>query len=129
MRAPLGNSLSSRGAHNAAVMMQPRPGPGEWKLELYETASGQEPFDVFLSKLDQHQLITYERTFGMGERLAGRREELGLTQGQVSERSGVRQSDISRIECGKANPPQATLEKIAAALEARLTLVPLSDVH
>lgn len=74
-----------------------------------------------------HFEAAYERTFGMGERIAARREQLHLTQEQVATRAGVRQSDLSRIECGKANPTQATLEKIAAALGARLTLAPLSE--
>lgn len=76
-----------------------------------------------------HFEAAYQRTFGMGERLAARREELRLTQAQVAERSGIRQSDISRIECGKANPTQTTLERIAAALDAQLVLAPLPGVH
>jgi DNA-binding XRE family transcriptional regulator len=72
-----------------------------------------------------HFEAAYQRAFGMGERLAARREELRLTQAQVAERSGIRQSDISRIERGKLNATQATLEKIAAALDAQFVLVPL----
>src|SRR4051794_19446966 len=75
-----------------------------------------------------HFEAAYQRTFGLGERIAALREELGLTQEQVAERSGVRQSDISRIERGRANPTQATLEKIATALGARLTVVPMAAV-
>jgi ribosome-binding protein aMBF1 (putative translation factor) len=74
-----------------------------------------------------HFEAAYERTFGMGERIAARREQLHLTQGQVAARAGIRQSDVSRIECGKANPTQATLEKIADALGAQLTLAPLPE--
>lgn len=76
-----------------------------------------------------HFEAAYQRTFGMGERLAARREELRLTQAQVAERSGIRQSDISRIERGKLNPTQATLEKIAAALDSQLVLAPLPRAH
>jgi len=71
-----------------------------------------------------HFEAAYEQTFGVGERIARRREQLGLTQQQVAERAGVRQAEISRIERGKANPTQTTLEKIAAALDAQLVLVP-----
>jgi len=73
-----------------------------------------------------HFEAAYQHAFGLGERLAARREELHLTQQQVAERSGVRQSDISRIERGKLKPNQATWEKLAAALDAELALVPLS---
>jgi ribosome-binding protein aMBF1 (putative translation factor) len=71
-----------------------------------------------------HFEAAYEHTFGIGERIAARREQLHLTQGQVAERAGIRQSDISRIERGKANPTQATLEKVADALDAQLVLAP-----
>lgn len=35
----------------------PEPGPGEWKIELYETPAGQEPFEGFLKTLDPYQLV------------------------------------------------------------------------
>jgi DNA-binding XRE family transcriptional regulator len=70
-----------------------------------------------------HIKTEYDKVFGIGERIAERREELGLTQGQVAKRAGVGQTEICRIERGKANPTRATLEKIATALEARLDLV------
>jgi transcriptional regulator with XRE-family HTH domain len=70
-----------------------------------------------------HIKTEYDKVFGIGERLAARRVELGLTQEQVGKRAGLRQTEICRIERGKANPTQATLEKIATALEARLDLV------
>jgi ribosome-binding protein aMBF1 (putative translation factor) len=48
----------------------------------------------------------------------------GLTQAELSGRSGVPQADISRIERGAGNPTEATLQRLAAALERRLELVP-----
>jgi XRE family transcriptional regulator, regulator of sulfur utilization len=47
----------------------------------------------------------------------------GLTQRELSERSGVRQADISRIERGAGNPTESTLQRLASALERRLELV------
>jgi ribosome-binding protein aMBF1 (putative translation factor) len=47
----------------------------------------------------------------------------GLTQRQLSELSGVPQADISRIERGGGNPTEATLQRLAAALERRLALI------
>ncbi|GAA2550668.1 helix-turn-helix transcriptional regulator [Winogradskya consettensis] len=80
---------------------------------------------AFTAAAEVHFKTAAERTFGMGERIAARREELNLTQEQVAERSGVRQSEISRIERGKANPTQATLEKIVRALGAKFVIAPL----
>jgi ribosome-binding protein aMBF1 (putative translation factor) len=47
----------------------------------------------------------------------------GLTQRQLSELAGVPQADISRIERGAGNPTEATLQRLARALDRRLTLV------
>ena len=45
------------------------------------------------------------------------RENLGLTQQQLTLLSGVPQSEISRIEKGRANPTYLTLCRLAKALE------------
>lgn len=47
----------------------------------------------------------------------------GWTQTDLAERSGVDQGDISRIECGLSNATEATLGRLAAALDAELHLV------
>jgi DNA-binding XRE family transcriptional regulator len=44
------------------------------------------------------------------------RNEAGITQEQLAERSGLPQSHISRIENAKHSPSRATIEKIAKAL-------------
>ncbi|HSS42327.1 MAG TPA: helix-turn-helix transcriptional regulator [Solirubrobacterales bacterium] len=54
----------------------------------------------------------------LGRNLRAARERLGLTQEQVSERSGVQAGEVSRIERGKRDPKVSTLEKLAAAVEA-----------
>ncbi len=48
----------------------------------------------------------------------------GLTQRQLSGRSGIQQSEISRIEGGRANPTAATLAALARALGGELRIVP-----
>jgi len=53
----------------------------------------------------------------LGRNLRAARERLGLTQEQVSERSGVQAGEVSRIEHGKRDPKVSTLEKLAAAVE------------
>jgi DNA-binding XRE family transcriptional regulator len=67
-----------------------------------------------------HFEAAYEQAFGIGQRIAELRERLHLTQDQVAQRAGIRQSEMSRIERGKANPTQATLAKVAAAADSRL---------
>lgn len=51
----------------------------------------------------------------------------GLTQSELSERTGIKQSELSKLENGKANPTLETLQKIAKGLGMRLELkfVPL----
>ena len=58
------------------------------------------------------------------------REEQKLSQRQLSERTGIAQADISRIETGEGNPTIRTLQKIAVGLGMRLSLdfVPMSRV-
>lgn len=41
------------------------------------------------------------------------RQESGLTQSEVAERCGMKQSNISRLERGGGNPTIGTLQKLA----------------
>jgi DNA-binding XRE family transcriptional regulator len=59
----------------------------------------------------------------LGLQLRDARVERGLTQVGLSEKSGVSQADISRIERGTGNPTQLTLQRLAAVLDQRLALV------
>ena len=44
------------------------------------------------------------------------RMELNLTQEELSKRTGIRQSNISRIENGNSSPTIATLQQIASGM-------------
>ncbi len=48
--------------------------------------------------------------------LIAARMEKNLTQKELSERTGIRQSNISRIENGNCSPTIATLQQIAAGV-------------
>ena len=48
------------------------------------------------------------------------RIKLNLTQKELAERSGVRQSNISRVENGTVSPTVATLQALAAGMGKRL---------
>ena len=51
------------------------------------------------------------------------RREQNLTQVALAERTGIAQSEISRIECGSANPTASTLQALARGLGAHVALV------
>ena len=44
------------------------------------------------------------------------RKNAGLTQKELSERTGIAQGDISKLENGSANPSIRTLQRLAAAM-------------
>ncbi len=46
----------------------------------------------------------------------------GMTQKQLSEKTGINQSNISKIERGTGNPSIATLERIASALGKKVSI-------
>ena len=50
------------------------------------------------------------------------RKESGLTQKQLSERTGIAQADISKLERGNANPSLRTLQRLAAGMGMNVRL-------
>jgi XRE family transcriptional regulator, regulator of sulfur utilization len=65
----------------------------------------------------------FEAGIELGLQFRDARVAMGLSQRDLSEASGVRQADISRIERGAGNPTEATLQRLALALDKRLQLV------
>jgi len=59
------------------------------------------------------------------------RRDAGLTQTQLAAKTGIDQSDISRIESGDANPSLNTLKRLAAGMDMKLKLVflPIASEH
>lgn len=57
-----------------------------------------------------------------GNEVAKARAKMGLSQKELSEKTGIDQSDISKIERGVANPSVATLTRIAEELGAKLII-------
>jgi transcriptional regulator with XRE-family HTH domain len=53
----------------------------------------------------------------MGDRLRALREQKGLSQGDIEERTGLIRCYVSRVENGHTVPAVETLEKFARALE------------
>lgn len=53
----------------------------------------------------------------LGAKVKRLRQEAGITQVMLSQRSGLFRTHLSRIECGTANPTLAAIVSIANALE------------
>ncbi len=71
------------------------------------------------------ELAAFRAHVRLARQLLERRKELGLTQLDVAKRSGLPQSEVSRIESGAANPTAQTLAVLAKALRAEIGLVNL----
>jgi transcriptional regulator with XRE-family HTH domain len=63
-----------------------------------------------------------EPEFAIVRAMIEARKNSGLTQKQLSEKTGIDQSDISRIESGDGNPTLATLKRLAAGMGMTLKL-------
>lgn len=51
-----------------------------------------------------------------GDSIRERRIELGWTQAELAERTGVSQADISRLETGRLDARWSTIQRLSAAL-------------
>ena len=65
---------------------------------------------------------TLETEYQIMHEMMKARIEAGMTQKQLSERTGINQSNLSRIESGMGNPSIATLERIASALGKKVSI-------
>lgn len=65
-------------------------------------------------KVNLNQLLAYKVLLA--------RHETGITQKELSERTGIYQADISKIERGIGNPSIGTLQRLADAMEMDLEI-------
>ena len=63
-----------------------------------------------------------EPEFSIIQAIIDARKNSGLTQKQLSEKSGIPQADISRMENGNANPSLKTLHRLAKGMGMNLVL-------
>ncbi len=63
-----------------------------------------------------------EPEFAIIQALIDARKESGLTQKDLSARTGIAQADISKLEHGTANPSLRTLQRLAAGMGRRLKI-------
>ena len=67
----------------------------------------------------------YERLepeFAIIQAIIDARKSAGITQKELSQKSGIAQGDISKLENGNANPSIKTLQRLAAALGKTLKI-------
>ena len=67
--------------------------------------------------------------FSIAQALIDTRKKSGYTQRQLSEKTGIAQGDISKIEKGEANPSLKTLKRLASGMDTKLSFVfePISE--
>ena len=65
----------------------------------------------------------FDQTYSVARRIIELREKHHLTQVELSEKTGISQAQISRIERGVVSPTTTTLAKLVEALGADLQIV------
>jgi len=70
-----------------------------------------------------------EPEFAIVQAIIDARKNAGLTQKQLSERTGIAQSDISKLESGDGNPSLNTLKRLALAMDMTLKVEFLRRSH
>jgi DNA-binding XRE family transcriptional regulator len=68
------------------------------------------------------ELAAFDAHFKLAAELILLRKHRGLSQRQLSAKSGVQQAEISRIEGGRANPTLETISVLARSLGGELKL-------
>ena len=63
-----------------------------------------------------------EPEFAIVQAMIDARKKSGLTQKQLSERTGIAQADISKLESGNGNPSIKTLQRLAAGMGMRVKI-------
>ncbi len=82
-------------------------------------------FNAFLNEQlkDENFKREYDRLqpeFAIIQAMIDARKETGLTQKELSERTGIAQGDISKLENGNANPSLRTLQRLAEGMGMQL---------
>jgi ribosome-binding protein aMBF1 (putative translation factor) len=73
------------------------------------------------------QLERLRHRYARGAQLVALRLQCGMTQKDLEAKTGIKQSEISKIENGVGNPTEDTLATLGHALGAKLVFVPAQD--
>ena len=92
--------------------------PDEMLEETLEEALAEEMKDPAF-KAEYEAL---EPEFAIIQAMIDARKNTGITQKQLSEKTGITQADISKLETGNANPSLKTLLRLATGMGMRLKL-------
>lgn len=65
---------------------------------------------------------TLEPEFSVIQAMIDARKSTGLTQKQLSEKTGISQADISKLESGNANPSLRTLQRLASGMGMKVKI-------
>ncbi len=84
-------------------------------------------FDILLNEQLQNEDFRKEYEamkpeFVIIQAMIDARKKAGLTQKELSSRTGIAQGDISKLENGNGNPSIKTLQKLAEAMNMTLKL-------
>ena len=93
---------------------------------MSKTAIGSNWKDIRNDLFTQEEIAATDLRVAIISELIRARKELGISQKQLEELSGVKQPVIARIEVGKSIPQLDTLLKILGCLGKTLAIVPLS---
>jgi len=77
-----------------------------------------------LTALDKHETKELEFMAKLLNKIVERRHALGLTQQELGDLAGFKQTYIARIETGTTLPRVDTLIRLASALNLELTVMP-----
>lgn len=85
------------------------------------------PYQKVLAKAlkDPEFKAEYDRLgpeFDIIESIIRKRLEKGMSQTQLAQKMGTRQSALSRLESGNYNPSLLFLKRVAAALDSRVSI-------
>jgi HTH-type transcriptional regulator/antitoxin HipB len=87
-------------------------------LESYRESASPEELAIYEAKQEQ---------FALANAIMERRKAMHLTQAELSERTGLLQPEISRIESGDSNSTITTLQRVAMGLNAHIGLIVEDD--
>lgn len=65
---------------------------------------------------------TLEPEFSVMQAMIDARKSAGLTQKQLSKKTGITQADISKLESGNANPSLRTLQRLASGMGMKVKI-------
>lgn len=76
-----------------------------------------------LSREERATLDTFRDHYAVANQLLQLRLDRGLSQAELSRRTGIAQAEISKIERGVIEPRTGTLSKLARGLDAQVALL------